>query len=367
MNRRKTTGRHLPPRMLARTRTLKDGSVWVGYYYNGKGPDGKRVETALGTDLTEAKRKWAELDCKPIPVEAGTMEVVFSRYAREIIPTKAARTQIDNADQLARLRSVFASAPIDAITPQHIARYRDARMTKARTLKNGTVQPAKRATVAANRELALFSHIWNKAREWGYTAKTNPCAGVSKNKETPRDFYADDEVWQAVRAVAAQELRDAMDLAYLTGQRPADVLKITRASVTDAALMVKQGKTGKMLSIQLEEDGERNALGRLLDAIKARKVSGLHLLMTAGGLKLNKHTLRVRFENARAAAAEVARAAGNTPLAERIELFQFRDARPKAASEIGSITAASELLGHSKEAITKKVYVRVGQKVKPTR
>ena len=96
------------------------------------------------------------------------------------------------------------------MAPQHIARYRDARMTKARTLKDGAVQPAKRATVAANRELALFSHIWNKAREWGYTAKTNPCAGVSKNKETPRDFYADDEVWQAVRAVAAQELRELL-------------------------------------------------------------------------------------------------------------------------------------------------------------
>jgi integrase len=221
--------------------------------------------------------------------------------------------------------------------------------------------------VAANRELALFSHIWNKAREWGYTSKTNPCAGVSKNKETPRDFYADDEVWQAVRVAGVQELRDAMDLAYLTGQRPADVLKITRASVTDTALMVKQGKTAKMLSIQLDEDGERNALGQLLDTIKARKVSGLHLLMTAGGLRLNKHTLRLRFQTARALAAEQARAAGNGPLAERIELFQFRDARPKAASEIDSIAAASELLGHSKEAITRKVYVRVGQKVKPTR
>ena len=366
MNRRKTTGRHLPPRMLARTRKLKGGSVWVGYYYNGL-KNGKRKETPLGTDLAEAKRKWAELDCKAVPVEAGTLEVVFARYEKEILPTKAPRTQIDNLDQLARLRSVFASAPIDAVTPQHIARYRDARMTKARTLADGTVQPARRATVAANRELALFSHIWNKAREWGYTAKTNPCAGVSKNKETPRDFYADDEVWQAVRSVAVQELQDAMDLAYLTGQRPADVLKHTWQSITDEALLVRQGKTKKFLRVQFETDGARNELGRLIDKIKARKVRGLHLLMTAGGLRLNKHTLRTRFEAARALAAEQSRAAGNTILAERIEEFQFRDSRPKAASEIELLSDASALLGHSDQQITKTVYRRVGQKVKPTR
>ena len=78
------------------------------------------------------------------------------------------------------LRAVFDSAPIDAVTPQHIAQYRDARMTPARSLKNGTVIPARKAPVAANRELALFSNIWNKAREWGYTAKTNPCAGIAE-------------------------------------------------------------------------------------------------------------------------------------------------------------------------------------------
>ena len=353
--------------MLARTRTLKDGSIWTGYYYNGKAADGTRKETPLGTDLTEAKRRWAELDCKPVPVEAGTLEVVFAKYEREVIPTKAARTQIDNADQLARLRSVFANAPIDAVTPQHIARYRDARMTKARTLKDGTVQPARRATVAANRELALLGHIFNKAREWGYTSKTNPCAGVSKNKETPRDFYADDEVWQAVRAVAVQELRDAMDLAYLTGQRPADVLKITWQSITDEALLVRQGKTKKFLRILFETAGERNQLGLLLDQIKARKVRGIHPLMTSGGLRLNKHTLRVRFETARLIAAANARATGNAPLAERIEEFQFRDSRPKATSEIELLSDASALLGHSNEQITKTVYRRVGQKVKPTR
>ena len=58
----KSTGYKLPPRMIARKRTLKSGKVWTGYYYNGRDDDGKRVEIPLGTDLAAAKRKWAELE-----------------------------------------------------------------------------------------------------------------------------------------------------------------------------------------------------------------------------------------------------------------------------------------------------------------
>ncbi len=64
--------------------------------------------------------------------------------------------------------------------------------------------------------------------EWG-----NPCQGIRKNKEAPRDYYANASVWDAVYAVAEQELKEAMDLGYLTGQRPADVL-IMRSDDTES-------------------------------------------------------------------------------------------------------------------------------------
>ena len=57
----------------------------------------------------------------------------------------------------------------------------------------------------------------------------------------------------------------------------------------------------------------------------------------------------------------------NVVLALRIRKFQFRDIRPKAASEIASPEDASKLLGHTNEQITQKVYWRVGEVVKPTR
>ena len=196
----KTSARDLPPRMLRRTRVLKSGKVWESFYYNGRDAAGRRVEIPLGQDMHEAKRKWAELECIASPPETGLMRFIFDRYLREIIPGKAPKTQKDNEGCLTMLRKVFDTAPIDAISPQFIAQYRDKRSAAA--------------PVRANREIALFSHIWNLAREWGYTAKENPCRGVRKNREKPRDFYADDQVWQAVYAVASEELKDAMDINY---------------------------------------------------------------------------------------------------------------------------------------------------------
>ena len=53
--------------------------------------------------------------------------------------------------------------------------------------------------------------------------------------------------------------------------------------------------------------------------------------------------------------------------AEKIAQFQFKDIRPKAASEITDISDASLLLGHSKQEITNRVYRRVGAIAKPSK
>lgn len=81
---------------------------------------------------------------------------------------------------------------------------------------------------------------------------------------------------------------------------------------------------------------------------------------------LNKWTLRTRFDDARTDAAKAATEAGSLDLAARIKAFQFRDIRPKAASET-DLAHASKLLGHTDKRITETVYRRVGEVVKPTR
>ena len=346
--------RDLPPRMLRRTRKRKNGRIWVSYYYDGRDENGKRKEVPLGPDLYEAKVKWAKLEYKNPPKIVRNMGEVFDRYEARIIPGKKPRTQQDNLKELKQLRKAFENAPIEAITPQVVAQYRDARTAKIR----------------ANREIALLSHVFTIAREWGMTDKANPCAGVRRNKETPRDFYADSAVWDAVYAQAAQELKDAMQLAYLTGQRPADVLKISINDLSGDFLMVGQGKTQKRLRISLHYEGMDTMLSLFIDELMERRafncIRTSRLITNARGLRMSLQMLRNRWDEARAKAVQQAIAAQDHELAKMIRQFQFRDIRPKAASEIG-LDHASRLLGHSKEDITRKVYRRVGEVVMPTK
>jgi integrase len=348
MRPKKPANRDLPPRMIRRVRTLKSGQEWVGYYYAGRDEKGNRKEIPLGTDPDEARVKWAQLERKKVPVAAKTVGDLLRRYDRDVIPGKGAKTQKDNRKCLVHLVRAFESAPLEAITPQIIAQYRDART----------------APVRANREIALLSHAFNMAREWGIFSKENPTRGVRRNKEAPRDVYVTDEVWQAVYAEAPRELQVAMDIAYLTGQRPSDVRKMRWAEVTDDFLLVDQGKTAQKLRIRLHIDGLRTGLGRLLDELDRSRP---HLVTTPEGKQLTEPMLRQRFEPARKRAADKASENGDPDLAEAIMTFQFRDIRPKAASEIVSLEDASDLLGHTKQEITKRVYRRVGKVVNPVK
>lgn len=354
MRRKNSNNLDLPPRMLRRSATLKSGKIWTGYYYNGRDAEGKRKEIPLGGDLDQAKIEWARLERKAPPKPSHLLGALFDRYVKEIIPKKGVRTQSDNMKELKQLRKAFEQAPIDSITPQVIAQYRDARTAKVR----------------ANREIALLSHMFTIAREWGLTSNANPCFGVRRNKEKPRDYYAGDIVWNAVYTAAVQELKDAMDLAYLTGQRPADVLKMATTDLNAEFLMVKQGKTEKKLRLRLEDAGVQSSLSAFIDDLQERRaLNGIktsRLITNTSGLRMSQQMLRNRWDEAREKAAIKAGADGDSALAILIRQFQFKDIRPKAASEI-ELTHASRLLGHSTEEMTKKVYRRVGEIVKPTK
>ncbi len=354
MRRKNAANLDLPPRMIRRNAILKSGKIWTGYYYNGRDANGKRKEIPLGGDLDQAKVEWARLERRAPPKPNHLLGSLFDRYMKEIIPTKGLRTQSDNMKELKQLRKAFENAPIDSITPQVVAQYRDARTAKVR----------------ANREIALLSHMFTIAREWGLTSNANPCFGVRRNKEKPRDYYAGDVVWNAVYTEAVQELKDAMDLAYLTGQRPADVLKVATTDLNAGFLMVRQGKTEKKLRLRLEDAGVQSALSAFINDLQERRaLAGIktsRLITNTSGLRMSQQMLRNRWDEAREKAAIKAAADGDSSLAVLIRQFQFKDIRPKAASEI-ELAHASRLLGHSTEEMTKKVYRRVGEIVKPTK
>jgi integrase len=342
MGRTPSRNLNLPAGMRARHRGDKT------YYYLDTGAK-PRKEIALGQDYVLAIQKWAELTVSGDTAGALiTFRHVAERYQREVLPGKAPATRKDNLRELANLYKFFDDPPValDDIEPVNVRQYLDWRRA---------------APVRANREKALFSHIWNFARETGLTAKANPCSGVKGKSEKGRDAYIDDAVYKAVWDAAELPLRDAMDLAYLTGQRPADVLKLSQADIKDGALTVVQNKTGKRLRIAIE--GE---LATLIDRIKARKVMGLSLVNTLTGERMGKSGLRGAFDRARDAAIKA-----NPTMAAEIRSFQFRDLRAKAGTdkeERGGMEAAQAQLGHSTPTMTAHyVRHRRGKLVTPTR
>lgn len=323
MGRPRTVNKDLPRGM-----TLKDGRY---YHVTTTAP---RKWTPLGPDRSKALVEWAKLEGTEPDPSCKTFNSIAMRYELEVIPTKARRTQQDNLKELERLRAVFGRVLIDGIKPHHVRAYLDKR--------------GEQAKARANREKALLSHIFNKAREWGYTDATNPCQGVKGFKEAGRDRYVSDAEFRAVWEKADATLRDAMDLALLTGQRPADVLKIERNDLRDGALWIKQNKTGAKRLIELS--GELAALIERINARPRQRLS-LWLIQDDNGQPLRMDGLRSRFAKAR-------RLAGVH--------FQFRDLRAKAATDTGDLAHAQALLGHTKRDMTEHyVKNRVGMRVRP--
>lgn len=350
MGRRPTVNLNLPTRMRARRR----GDTTYYFYDAGGKP---RKEIALGKNYAEAIRKWAELegDAQKRASSLITIKHLADTYIERVLPTKAARTQRDNLIELEWLMQFFGKppAPLDEIRPVHVRQYLDWRT------KDGT------GYARANRERALLSHMWNKAREWGMTDRENPCKGIAGFTEKGRgDVYIEDEVFNAVYNMADQPLRDALDLAYLTAQRPADVIKMSEEDIHNGVLEVQQGKTGKKLRINI-----KGALSQLLMRIRDRKrplkVHSLRLIVNEAGRSITAETIRSRFDKARIKAA-----AEHPRLAAAIKNYQFRDLRAKAGTDkeaAGDISQAQKLLGHSSVVMTEHyVRDRQGDLVDPT-
>ena len=335
MGRPKTKHKDLPPRMTARS----SGGRLL-YYYTG----GKRM-LPLGADKARALRQWAELEAGPLASLDGTFRKVAERYRREVLPTKARKTQLDQDPQLDNLVAVFGAMPVADITPQDVRAYLDARSAKT----------------MANREVALLSHVYNRAREWGHTRGENPVRGVTKHKERARQVYVTDAMFAAVYAHADAVLRDAMDIALQIGQRVADVLRAKRADLVDGYLQVRQAKGGdRPLRIELTP-----ALQAIIDraTTRARSAASLWILADEQGRPISYWQLRRRFDAARKAARGT-----EEKDKERIALadWQFRDLRAKSASDSETLAAAQERLGHTSNTVTRRVYRR-GEKVRPLR
>jgi integrase len=251
--------------------------------------------------------------------EQGTdaLAELFDRYAREILPKKAPKTRRDQEHQLARLRSAFApfGSP-DQVHTEDVARYLDAH----------------KSPTMANREIALLSHIYTKAIRWGLV-RTNPCAGVERNKETVRRYYVEHWDFWLAWVYAPAHLRVLMELAYLTGQRQDDVMRIRVSDVRTDGIFVKQGKTGTEIVI-----GWTPRLRMLVESIRKRSIASVWLVADGKGQRYTLASVRTAWT----------RLMARCPC----ERFQFRDIRKKSAND----HATGAHLGHRNRGTLASIY-----------
>jgi integrase len=346
MGRRPTKNLNLPPRVRARTKAK--GVVW--YYYETAD---NRKEIPLGNDYVRALQKWSEMEVagRERVIAATTFNALWATYAAEVLPTLKDGTIRTHKSDIKHLLAFFGDppAPIEKIRPLHIRQFLDWLKDKPAT---------------ANRCKRLFSNLWNHARGWGWTDLENPCAGIRGHASGKREVYISDAVYHAVWECATQPIRDAMDLAYLTGQRPADLLTLSERDIQDGTLPIRQAKTGARVRINVT--GE---LAELINRIKTRKkaykIWVTALLVQANGKPMTRMTLRNGFTAARNAAAEA-----HPDMAADILAFWFYDLRAKAAddkAEMAGESEAQKLLGHTDGRTTAKHYLRRGKRVDPTK
>nr|WP_267876656.1 tyrosine-type recombinase/integrase [Massilia genomosp. 1] len=341
--RRNTRNLNMPPFM--HPRVQRSGKIYYYMYTRDK----PRKEIALGGDLLLALEKYAQVYATAAPVAGAMFRDVAQRYLVDSLPKLAASSARMYQSDVKHLHEVFCDMQLTAIKPMHIRQFLDRHADKPTT---------------ANRCKRVFSTMWNQARGWGYTDLPNPCEGIKGHSLDKRAVYITDAVYSAVYACASAPLQDAMDLAYLTGQRPADTLRMTSHDIIDGHLSVTQEKTKQPLRIVIT-----GRLAELVKRIEARKathnVVTAALLVNAHGKRLTAPVLRNHFGQAREAAANASPA-----LAADILAFWFYDLRAKAADDTSDERgeqAASDLLGHDSVKTTQRHYLRRGKIVYPTK
>lgn len=321
MGRKPSRNLNLPPRMRAR---IKGKTTYYSYDTGSK----PRHEIPLGTDYVLAVQKWATLH-ESTPTARITVAWAIAKYlSSPQYDEVSLGTQTDYRYALDKIIAKFGDAPLDEVKPSHVTLYIDQRSKQSRH--------------RALREKNVLSMVYSWCMARDYCA-INPVAAI-KTKRLPgrKNVQIENDAMDAVYKHASDALRDSIDLAYFTGQRPADVLKMAETDIKDGVLCFQQGKTKKNMKIVSGGDLAK-LVSRMLERKRKHSVRSLQLLVDEYGKPMTKAKLRSRFESAR----ESAGINGKD--------FQFRDLRRKAASDLRDqvgIEASQALLGHSSVVMT---------------
>jgi hypothetical protein len=315
------------------------------YYY--RGPDRKRVR--LGTAMGEALARWAAI-VQPEPGSIRTLHDAFERYKLEVVPKKALKTQQGYLYMLPGLDDVWGHMPVGAVRPRH----------GYQLLDEGAATPTQ-----ALKRFNLLSGVLTQCVKWG-VIDANPFHEVDKEGYVPpaRERCPTNGEYMAVYSIASDRMRIAMDLALLVGLRKGGVLRLELGDVLDDGLQSRRpGKKSKPLLF--EWTPELRSVVALAQALEPRVRRAL--LCTEAGTAYTEDGFQANWGRLMDRATATKDKDGNAvePLLD--ERFHFNDIRAKSATDDVDELVASQRLGHTTPATTRRIYIRRPRRAKPLR
>lgn len=245
----------------------------------------------------------------------------------------------------------FGDLPLKSINRLMIRRYLDIAEQK----------------VGANRRIQYLKAAWNWASQrYPQVPQSNPCEGVTLNKENSRTRYVEDWEYDLVQDIILQKTRShymavMMEFAYLCRLRNAEVRNLRHSDISNGYLRIERGK-GSL--------GELTRISpRLQAAINAAKamypdapvpVKGAYLLHDKKGLKISKN----RFDSAWQRMMIIATTEGLVIEGASVKLnekYVFHDLKAKGVTD-----HTEQWAGHKSEK-ARSIYIRKLRQIDATR
>lgn len=202
----------------------RQAAVLLGQVAGGRDPAAEREEKPRGT-VRELAEVYLERHAKP---RKKTWRADENRIARHVLPTlgklPAASVRRSDIELLHHEIGVKQGLPYEA-----------------------------------NRVRALLSVMFRRAVDWGFMPEghQNPCAGIARYREQPRDRYVmPEEMGRLLAAISAEPdpfLRAYFQLLLLLGLRKSELLRARWADVDfeHRVLRIPEPKSGKPQSVPL--------------------------------------------------------------------------------------------------------------------
>lgn len=336
---------------------LKHGAYYYRVPAGHESAWGGKKWFRLGDTLPAAYGAWAErLKDQP---KIKTIGALLDRYALEVVPTKAPKTQSNNLAAVPLLRAAFGGMVLAEFRPVHVYQYAERRNKTSRTM--------------ARREIAVLSHAFTKAVEWGLIERHPFIKQVRLKGGKSRTRYIEDWEFEEALALPSRHkkgsvlaIQAAMRIVMLTGMPRGDFLRLNPGrDFRDEGIYVQRHKTAGTTGVKRIYAWTDELRAAVELAKEARPVDiGPFLFCTRQG--------EGYFDEATGEASGwdsmwqrfMARLLLKTKITER---FTEHDVRAKCASDATSIEHAQQLLQHIDKRITQRVYRRRPEVVQPLR